>query len=140
MRFDPFHRTVEPLTNPVPLTVSVNAAPPAMDEAGLRPVVAGTGLLIKKVWVLDVPPPGAGVNTVTWAVPAVAMSAADMAAVSWVEDTNVVVRLDPFHWTTEPLTKPVPLTVSVKSDVPAIEDAGARLLIVGIGAPDEPIR
>ncbi len=30
----------------------------------------------------DVPPPGAGVNTVTEAVPGVAMSAAEMAAVS----------------------------------------------------------
>jgi len=35
-----------------------------------------------KVAVLDVPPPGAGLKTVTFAVPAVATSLAGMAAVS----------------------------------------------------------
>ena len=46
VRFDPFHWTVEVLTKLVPYTVSVNAAPPAFAELGLRLVVAGTGLLI----------------------------------------------------------------------------------------------
>ncbi len=84
----------------VPFIVSVNAEPPAVAELGLRLVIVGTGLfagLIVKVCGLDVPPPGAGFTTVTLAVPAVAMSAAAMAAVSWVVLTNVVVRLDPFH-------------------------------------------
>ena len=74
----------------LPMTVSVNPAPPAVAEDGLRLVVNGTGLLaalIKKVWLLDVPPPGAGLNTVTVAVPADTMSAAWIAAVSWVEET-----------------------------------------------------
>src|SRR5882762_6222043 len=48
-----------------------------------------------KVWAFEVPPPGVGLNTVTDAVPAVAMSLAGMAAVSWVEEPNVVVRLAP---------------------------------------------
>jgi len=55
-----FHWTVEALTKPVPLTVSENAPPPAVAEAGLRLVIAGTGLsgvLIVKVWATDVPPP-----------------------------------------------------------------------------------
>jgi hypothetical protein len=82
MTFDPFQFTVEPETKPVPFTVSVNAAPSAGVEAGLRPVVAGTGLLIVKVWALEVPPPGVGLNTVTWAVPADVMSAAFIAAVN----------------------------------------------------------
>jgi hypothetical protein len=82
VRADPFQFTVEPETKPVPFTVSVNAAPPAVAEAGLRPVVVGTGLLIVKVWALEVPPPGAGFTTVTEAVPAVAMSAAVIAAVN----------------------------------------------------------
>jgi hypothetical protein len=60
-------------------------------------VIVGTGLLIVKVWALEVPPPGAGVNTVTWAVPANAMSKAEIAAVNRVEETYVVVRFAPFH-------------------------------------------
>ena len=35
-RADPFHCTVDPLTNPDPFTVRVNAAPPAAAEFGLR--------------------------------------------------------------------------------------------------------
>jgi hypothetical protein len=35
-RADPFHCTVDPLTNPDPFTVRVNAAPPAVAEFGLR--------------------------------------------------------------------------------------------------------
>ena len=35
-RADPFHCTVDPLTNPDPFTVRVNAAPPAVAKAGLR--------------------------------------------------------------------------------------------------------
>jgi len=38
--------------------------------------------VIVKVWALEVPPPGVGVNTVTVAVPATAMSAGVIAAVS----------------------------------------------------------
>ena len=42
----------------------------------------------------DAPPPGAGLNTVTLAVPAAAMSAAVIAAVSCVLFIYVVVRFD----------------------------------------------
>jgi len=136
VRLAPFHCTTEPLTKLLPLTVSVKAAPPAVAEEGLRLVVTGTGLvaaLIVKVWLLEVPPPGAGVNTVTVAVPAVTMSAAVIAAVSCVADTYVVVRLVPFHRTTEPLTKLLPLTVSVKAAPPAFADKGLRLVVTGTG-------
>jgi hypothetical protein len=70
----------------VPLTVSVNPVPPAVAEEGLKLVVVGTGLgaMIVKVWALEVPPPGVGLKTVTLAVPAEAMSAARIEAVSWV--------------------------------------------------------
>ena len=81
---EPFQRTVEPLTKLVPLTVRVKAAPPAVAEEGLRLVVVGTGLLIVKVWALDVPPPGVPLKMVTLDVPAVAMSAAGIEAVSCV--------------------------------------------------------
>ena len=71
----------------VPLTVRVKPAPPAVADEGLKLVVVGTGLsgtLIVKVWALEVPPPGVGLKTVTLAVPAVAMSAARIKAVTWV--------------------------------------------------------
>ena len=54
-----------------------------------------------KVAGADVPPPGAGVITVTLAVPVAAISAAEMAAVNSTECTYVVVRGDPFQSTVE---------------------------------------
>ena len=42
----PFHSTVEtPPTKPLPLTVSVKAAPPTSWLGGLKEVIAGAGLL-----------------------------------------------------------------------------------------------
>ena len=66
-----------------------------------------------KVLALEVPPPGDGVNTVTLAEPLALMSLERIVALTLVEDTNVVVRFDPFQRTTEPLTKFLPLTVKV---------------------------
>jgi hypothetical protein len=86
-RFDPFHCTTELDTKPVPFTVSVKPAPPAVPDDGLRLVVAGTGLLMLMVCALEVPPPGAGLYTVTVAVPVVAISEANIAGVNRVEDT-----------------------------------------------------
>ena len=71
----------------VPVTVSVKADPPAIAEEGLMPVVVGTGLsglLIVKVSAPEVPPPGVGLKTVTGTLPAVAISAAVIEAVSCV--------------------------------------------------------
>ncbi len=59
------------------------------------------------------------------------MSAARIAAVNWIEETNVVVRSDPFQRTTEPVTKLLPLTVRVKAVPPALAVAGFRLVMVG---------
>jgi hypothetical protein len=53
-------------------------------------------------------------DTVIAAVPGNAVSAAVIAAVSCVALTKVVGRGEPFQLTTSPLTKLVPLTVSVK--------------------------
>ena len=117
----------------MPLTVRVNAGPPTIALAGLRVAIVGAGLLIEKVAVLDVPPPGAGLKTVTFAVPAVAMSVAGMLAVSRVSLTYVVVRSLPFQRRTEPLTKFVPLTVRANAEPPAMALAGLRLVIVGAG-------
>ncbi len=69
-----------------PVTVSVKADPPAVAELGLKPLTPGTGFgaVIVKLTPFDVPPPGVGLNTVTVAVPAVAMSEADIEALTCV--------------------------------------------------------
>ena len=82
VRCAPFHQTVEELRNPVPLTVRVNAAPPTVTEFGLRLVIVGAGLLMAKLRLFDVPPPGEGLVTSTIAVPAVARSLAKIVAVN----------------------------------------------------------
>ena len=76
------------MTKAEPVTVSVKAGDPATNAFGAIDVRTGTGLLIVKVSGLDVPPPGAGVETVTDAVPAVAISAAVIATCKLVPDEN----------------------------------------------------
>jgi hypothetical protein len=78
----PFQRIIEEATKFVPVTMRVKPTPPAVAELGLMLVSAGAGLLIVKVCALVVPPPGVGLKTVTLAVPAVAILAASILAVS----------------------------------------------------------
>ena len=63
-----------------------------------------------------------------------ATAEAGTAAVSCVAETKVVVRAVPLKFTTEPLRKPVPFTVSVKPALPAGVVAGAMVLMVGAGS------
>jgi hypothetical protein len=87
----------------------------------------GAGLLTAKLSADEVPPPGAGLTTVTDRFPAEATSEAETAAVSCVPLTNVVTRLEPFTCTTELFTKFEPFTVSVKAPLPATIVAGDKL-------------
>ena len=90
VRSAPFHRTFEVETKPVPVTVRVKADPPAVAELGEMEVRVGAGLfgaVMVNVFAKEVPPPGVGLKTVTLAEPAVAMSVAGIAAVSWVAET-----------------------------------------------------
>lgn len=99
-------------------------------------VIAGTGFeaaVIVKVTELDVPPPGAGFVTVMAGVPPLATSLAEIAAVSCVELTNVVVFALPLNFTTELLTKLEPLTVSVNAADPAAMVEGCSVVIAGTG-------
>ena len=137
--FDPKF-TVAPVTNPVPVSVNGKAAPPTVAFAGAieARVGAETGLIVKDR-TPDMPPPGAGFVTVTLAVPAVAISAAVIAAVTCVALMNVVVLAVPLNFTTEVDTNPVPLTVSVNAAPPAVAlvgeidvSVGAGLLIVNV--------
>jgi hypothetical protein len=99
----------------LPLTASVNAAPPAVtldgaSEADRRQ--AGLALLMSNTCTTRrAPRPGAGLLTVTVAVPAVATSEAGTAAVSCVSLTKVVLNAWPFQSTADEATKLLPLTV-----------------------------
>src|SRR5206468_457004 len=135
VRAAPFHCTVLPVTKPVPVAVSVKAAPPAVALVGDTEVSVGAEVFSENACAAEVPPPGVGVTTVTLAVPAAAMSAAAIAAVSWMGLTKVVVRTAPFQRTVEPLTKPLPLTVSVKARPPAVALAGLKPVTTGRGLP-----
>lgn len=53
----PFHRTWDPETNPEPVTVSVNAGPPASAEPGLNALITG-GVEIVNVTLFDTTVPG----------------------------------------------------------------------------------
>jgi hypothetical protein len=83
----PWMLTSELLRKFVPFTVRVNAADPAATLAGCNVVTVGTGLLpavMENVTVFDVPPPGDAFVTLTRGDPALAMSAATIAAVTCV--------------------------------------------------------
>ena len=81
---------------------------------------------------LEVPPPGAGLVTVTASTPVEAKLEAAMAAVNCVELTNVVVGAAPPKLAIEAATKFVPLIVSVKAAPPATAVFGEIVLIVGV--------
>ena len=129
---EPLNCTLAPFTKPAPLTVRVNAAEPAIAVAGDNEVTVGTALLIVNDTAFDVPP-GAGFVTVTVAVPAAAISAAVIAAVSWVALTNVVVLAAPLNFTTDVDTNPVPFTVNVNAAPPAVALVGEIEVSVGAG-------
>lgn len=100
------NRTVAPLTKAAPFTVKTSALFAPVKGLGDTPLIVGVAALMVNVAPADVPPPGPGEYTVTVAEPAVAMSAAGICASNAVVNpppltTGVVLRLAPFHRTTE---------------------------------------
>src|ERR1700722_16831260 len=83
----------------------------------------------------EVPPPGAGFVTVTFILPTIATSVSGIAADSLVALMNVVVSGLPLKFTTDFVSKFVPLTVSAKAAPPAMCVA-PRLDIVGTALAD----
>jgi hypothetical protein len=128
----PLNCTLALFTKPAPLSVSINAAEPATAVEGDNELTVGAGLLIVNDAALDVPP-GDGLVTVTLAVPAVATSAAVIAAVNCVPLTNVVVLAPPLNFTTDVDTNPVPFTVNVNAAPPAVALVGESEVSVGDG-------
>jgi hypothetical protein len=97
LRLEPFNWMTEAGSKPAPLTVKVKEEAPAVVELGLRPASVGAGSETVNDWPAEVPPPGAGLKTVTLITPGATKSMAEMAAVRVLLLTNVVVRLEPFH-------------------------------------------
>ena len=99
-------------------------------------MIVGTGLgpplVMVKFTGLEVPPPGAGLVTVTASVPVEATLEAGMATVNCVELTKVVAGAAPPKLTIEAATKFVPLIVSVKAAPPATALFGEIVVIVGV--------
>ena len=79
----------------------------------------------------EVPPPCAGLVTVTANVPVETILEAGIVAVNCVEFTNVVASADAPKLTIEPATKFVPLIVSVKAGPPARPLFGEIVATVG---------
>ena len=84
-------------------------------------------------------PPPAGFVTVTFTVPAVAISAVGIVATIWVlvTDEGVMAGLVP-KFTVAPLTKLVPFTVNVKAGPPAVALDGDIEETVGRLTPIKP--
>ena len=142
----PFHFTRDVLTKLAPVTVRGKDAAPAVAEAGDKAVTLGAGLSMVKVRAaVEVPPPGAGLSTLTDAVPAFAIAAVGIAAVSLAEFTKVVVKAAPFQRILPPVAKLDPATVNTNDAPPAVADVGETvpntgrgLLIVKVSALEAP--
>jgi hypothetical protein len=124
-------RASQSLAPPRPFDNVAVTVPPVATLIELTVMVAGGATV--KANAPDVPPPGDGVDTLTCAVPAVATSPAEIDACNWVELTNVVARFEPFHLTTEPEMKLLPVTVSVNAAAPASVRSGESALTTGAG-------
>ena len=86
----------------------------------------GDGSLTSNLMTFEVPPPGAGLTTVTDAVLVLETSEARILAFSSELLTKAVDRVPPFHFTTAPRTNPVPFTASVKALLPGFTLSGTR--------------
>ncbi len=131
----PFQLTVDAATKLLPVTTRVNGGLPEAALDGTSVEIAGTGFkaLIVKVSVLDVPPPGLGLNTVTLAVPGAVTSDAGTVAVRCEASTKLVASATPFQFTVDAATKSLPLTVSVNAGLPEAALDGTSVETAGTG-------
>jgi len=128
----PFHCTDADESKFEPLTVSVKPFPPATVELGFKEEITGAGGTMLKVTPLDVAPLS---DTVTVAMPAVAIRSAVTVAFNSVALSTSVLNGAPFQSTTAALSNPVPLTLSVNGGPPAVVEVG--LIEIIDGCPEE---
>lgn len=139
VRSEPFTWTTDAGMKLLPLRINVNPPLLATTVSGERLVKVGSGLRTSKLRD-HTPPPGGGFATDTERNAAEAVSLAGMAAVSCVLLTKVVVRLEPFTWTTDAGMKLLPLRVMVTEPLPAMTVSGERLVRVGSGLRTSKLR
>src|SRR4051812_26557795 len=134
-RDDPSYCASELPKKLAPVSVIVVAPLPAATLEGvtLASVGAAGGAVTESPTAGDVPPPGAGVNTVTIGVAIVATSAAIIAAVRRVPETNAVTRSTPFTRTADAETNPLPSIVRENDPLPAATLEGLSAVIAGAG-------
>src|SRR5262245_58617353 len=130
-RDDPPKRACEPATKFVPLIVKVKAALPAFTFDGAREVSVGAALEMGRSREFEVPPPGGGVTTAIFAVPAVAMSVSRTAMSNWVALTKVVVRELELSVATDWAVKFESVIVRVNAAPPVVAVAGASEVSAG---------
>ena len=113
---------------PVRVTVNIPTGGPDSEVVGVvaSMVTVGNGGLIVKVAGAESPPPGLGSNTLTSAVPGLAMKLEGIEASSIELLTNVVIRSWPFQRITNDDTKLPPKAASVKPGPPAFALDGDR--------------
>ena len=117
---------IVPVTDPPPTTeagLSVRFCKVAAGETGCTVKIAGG----------ELPPPGGGLVTTTWKVPAVLTSALLSEIVVWFAAANVAAWTTPLNVTDEVVRNPVPLIATVRGPDPALVDDGERLLMLGTG-------
>jgi hypothetical protein len=121
----------------VPVRTNSTLDDPASTVVGEIDVIVGTllgaGVIVKAREVADVPPPGLEVNTTTVAVPGLAIRLAGTLVVIWLVLRNVVTSAFPFHSTSEPGEKFLPVTVKVNAVPPACAVVGDIALSDGFG-------
>src|SRR6184192_507665 len=112
------------LLSPLKSPVTTESGPGPTLKSDLLSTIDEVGSVIGKNTVLEAPPRGLGLTTVTEAVLAVAMSEARILANNCELLTKLVARALPFQFTTDPETKPVPFTVSVNPALPGAIASG----------------
>lgn len=87
-RANPLTFTKAPETKPEPLTVSVNPELPIAADEGDKELMLATPFILPTVNVtlLDVPPPGPGLVTLTLKLPVLLVSEAKTEASTWLEE------------------------------------------------------
>lgn len=83
----PFHRATLWAVKPEPLRLKVNPEAPAFADDGEMDARTGNGCWTSKNLVAEVPPPGAGLNTVMLALSGIAIRLAGTVAESCVDET-----------------------------------------------------
>lgn len=129
----PFHCTDADESKFEPLTVSVKPFPPARAELGFKEEITGAGGTMLKVTPFDVAPLS---DTVTVAVPAVAIRSAVTAVLNSVLLSTCVLNGEPFQSTTAVESNPVPSTFSVNGGPPAVVEVGSIEVIDSV-CPEE---